>query len=71
MSGQTHPQFSDSDFIRSSRCVYPPGGCLEVAMKDGVVAVRDARNPKSVLLFSSGEWEAFIKGAKAGEFDTR
>ena len=64
------PQFQDNDFIKSSRCAHPPGGCVEVAMKDGFVAVRDAKYPSQPsLLFTDTEWKVFVEGVKAGEFD--
>ena len=47
------------------------GDCVEVATNvDGVVAVRDSKDPSgSVLTFTVAEWRAFIEGAKVGEFD--
>lgn len=47
------------------------GNCVEVAeLADGGRAVRDSKNPaESVLRFAAGEWSAFVKGARAGEFD--
>ena len=45
-------------------------GCVEVALLDGKVAVRDAKDKASpILLFSAREWEAFVGGVRAGEFD--
>ena len=45
-------------------------GCVEVALVDGKVAVRDAKDKASpVLLFTASEWEAFTGGVRAGEFD--
>jgi Domain of unknown function (DUF397) len=45
-------------------------GCVEVALLDGKVAVRDAKDKASpILLFSAREWEAFTGGVRAGEFD--
>lgn len=44
--------------------------CVEVAFVDGAIAVRDSKNPTGpVLLFTAGEWDAFVDGAKDGEFD--
>ena len=44
-------------------------GCVEVAFVDGRVAVRDSKNKTgSVLLFSSLEWEAFVRGVRDGQF---
>ncbi|MFD1546183.1 DUF397 domain-containing protein [Nonomuraea guangzhouensis] len=44
--------------------------CVEVAtLPGGGHAVRDSKDPDgSVLLFTPGEWNAFIKGVKDGEF---
>jgi hypothetical protein len=45
-------------------------GCVEVALLDNQVAVRDAKDKASpVLLFTTREWDAFISGVRAGEFD--
>lgn len=46
------------------------GQCVEIAHLDGGVAVRDSKDPSGpVLRFTRSEWEAFIAGAKGGEFD--
>jgi hypothetical protein len=46
------------------------GQCVEVAELDhGVRAVRHSKQPSGpVLLFTAAEWNAFIAGAKDGEF---
>jgi hypothetical protein len=44
--------------------------CVEVAFVDEAIAVRDSKNPTgAVLLFTTAEWDAFVGGAKDGEFD--
>jgi Domain of unknown function (DUF397) len=45
--------------------------CVEVAfLPDGEVAVRDSKNPDgAALVFTPGEWDAFIAGARNGEFN--
>jgi hypothetical protein len=46
--------------------------CVEVAFLDGgAVALRDTKDQGQgpVLVFTPGEWDAFIGGAKDGEFD--
>ena len=44
--------------------------CVEVAFLGEGVAVRHSKHPTDAsLLFTRGEWEAFIGGAKDGEFD--
>lgn len=48
------------------------GDCLEVAFLDsGEVALRDGKNGDRgpVLVFTPSEWQAFLSGAKDGEFD--
>ncbi len=44
--------------------------CVEVAFVEAAVAVRDSKDPAgAVLLFTRAEWDAFVGGAKDGEFD--
>jgi hypothetical protein len=46
------------------------GNCVEVALlPDGGAMVRDSKNRPAVLSFTPAEWDAFLQGAKAGEFD--
>jgi hypothetical protein len=47
-------------------------GCVEVAfVDDGGVAVRDSKDRSgSVLIFQPHEWAAFVRGVRAGEFDS-
>ncbi|NKY60714.1 DUF397 domain-containing protein [Nocardia flavorosea] len=45
--------------------------CVEAAhLGEGKVGVRDSKNPTGpALMFTPGEWDAFLAGAKDGEFD--
>ena len=46
------------------------GNCVEVAFVAEGVALRDTKDrSKPAHLFTNAEWEAFIVGAKDGEFD--
>jgi Domain of unknown function (DUF397) len=47
------------------------GNCVEVAeLPGGVVGVRNSRDPDGpVLKFTPGEWDAFLGGARLGQFD--
>lgn len=58
-------------FHRSTYC--GAGGCVEVAARPaGDVLVRDAKNAEPdapVLRFTKDEWDAFLAGVLAGEFD--
>ena len=62
-------QFSDADF-RISSFTASGTSCVAVAMGDGKIAVRHSMDPDGPLLvFSEQEWEAFLNGVKAGEFE--
>jgi hypothetical protein len=46
------------------------GQCVSWAFLDDVVAVRDDKDPSGpVLVFTPGEWHAFVEGIKDGEGD--
>ncbi|MEO3853470.1 DUF397 domain-containing protein [Acrocarpospora sp. B8E8] len=47
------------------------GNCVEVARLDGGhVAVRDSKDRDgNTLVFTPGEWTAFVQGVKGSEFD--
>jgi len=67
------PESTELSRAQWRKSVRSSGGnnCVEVAfLSRGRVAVRDSKHPSGPnLLFSPGEWEAFIGGAKDGEFD--
>ena len=55
---------------RSTRSGPYSDNCVEVAFIDGAIAMRDSKNPGgTVLIFTPAEWDAFVEGAKDGEFD--
>ncbi len=46
------------------------GNCVEVAITDDGVAVRDTKDRgKPPHLYTHAEWAAFVGGVKDGEFD--
>ncbi|GHB58364.1 transcriptional regulator [Streptomyces cirratus] len=57
-------------WVKSSASV-GNGNCVEVAaLADGTVAMRNSRFPDGpALIFTAGEIEAFVDGAKRAEFD--
>ena len=62
------PNLTDAVWRRSSGI--DTGASVEVALLDNGVAVRDSRKPEGpVLFFTPAEWDAFVGGAKDGEFD--
>ena len=48
------------------------GNCVEVTgLPNGEVGVRNSRDPEGpVLRFTADEWQAFLGGARNGEFDS-
>jgi hypothetical protein len=51
------------------------GNCLEYAELSGdVIGVRDSKDQgpdRPILVFARAEWESFVAGVVAGEFDAR
>lgn len=56
---------------RKSARSNPNGNCVELAgLPGGDVAVRNSRDPQGpALIYTRGEVEAFLQGAKDGDFD--
>ncbi|WP_030420469.1 DUF397 domain-containing protein [Streptomyces sp. SCSIO 75703] len=53
-----------------SRYSNAEGNCVEVALVDGGIAMRNSRDPDGpALVYTSAEVAAFVAGAKDGEFD--
>jgi hypothetical protein len=46
------------------------GNCVEVRMTPSNVLVRDTKDPGGpILCFTPDEWQAFLQGVRASEFD--
>ncbi|MGI5286676.1 DUF397 domain-containing protein [Nonomuraea polychroma] len=47
------------------------GGCVETRLDRGMIQLRDSkqRGAGPVLVFTPGEWRAFLGGVGLGEFD--
>ena len=59
-----------AQWFKSARSGPNSDNCVEVAFVDGAIAVRDSKNPDGpALIFTRDEWDAFVGGAKDGEFD--
>ena len=58
-----------TEFRVSSFCNF--GNCVEVGRTpEGAVLVRDTKDrARQALAFTDQEWDAFVAGVKAGEFD--
>lgn len=54
----------------SDRARWRSAGRVEIAVVDELIGMRDANDPDGpVLVFTRAEWDAFVEGAKDGEFD--
>ncbi|MFC4070393.1 DUF397 domain-containing protein [Actinoplanes subglobosus] len=61
---------ASADFRKSTRSGPNCDNCVEVAFVGDTIAVRDSKNTEGpVLLFTTAEWDAFVDGAKEGEFN--
>jgi hypothetical protein len=69
-NGMAATELADARWVKSSRSGPTGGNCVEVAcLDDGQVAVRNSRYPSGpALVFTEREWEAFVGGARDGEF---
>jgi hypothetical protein len=70
MSATELTEVTGAAWVKSSRSGPTGGNCVEVAfLADGQVAVRNSRHTADpALVFSAQEWDAFVGGAKDGEF---
>ncbi|MFC9856273.1 MULTISPECIES: DUF397 domain-containing protein [unclassified Streptomyces] len=58
-------------WVKSSLSDGIGGNCVEIArLTEGHVALRNSRDTSGpALVYTSGEWNAFLQSAKDGEFD--
>jgi hypothetical protein len=69
-NGMPATDLAGARWVKSSRSGPTGGNCVEVArLDDGQVAVRNSRYPYGpALVFTPQEWDAFVGGARDGEF---
>lgn len=62
---------TDAQWHKSSFSGTNSNGCVEVAfLPDGGVAVRDTKDRSlAPHVYTPAEWDAFVAGVRAGEFD--
>ncbi|NLU76547.1 DUF397 domain-containing protein [Streptomyces sp. HNM0575] len=59
-----------SDAVWESAPGGPEEERVEIAhLPDGAVAMRNSKDPGTVLRYTAAEWRAFVLGARDGEFD--
>jgi hypothetical protein len=69
--GVSSAELGRASWHKSSASSYN-GNCVEIShIQDGRVAIRDTKDRASgpALIFTRPEWDAFLAGAKNGEFD--
>ncbi|MFD9127671.1 DUF397 domain-containing protein [Kitasatospora sp. NPDC059571] len=60
------PDLAGAEWLSSSQ----GAGDVQIAFVGGCIAMRDGRHPEGpALIFTPAEWEAFVLGARDGEFD--
>jgi hypothetical protein len=65
-----HVDLAGAVWRKSSQSGPWTDNCVEVAFVDGSIVVRDSKSPDGpILVFTPNEWDAFVDGAKDGEFD--
>jgi hypothetical protein len=69
-NGMDAGALTGAKWIKSSRSGPTGGNCVEVAfLTGGQIAMRNSRDPGGpALVFTRGEWDAFLGGAADGEF---
>lgn len=64
------PDFDAGAWRKSSWSGDNGGQCVEVAVTSEAIGVRDSKDPAGPrLVFTPAEWDAFLAGVRAGEFD--
>ncbi len=59
---------TESQWRISTRC--NGGNCVQVAILNGMVAIRDSKNPaQGMQFYSREEWRRFVASVKAGSYD--
>jgi Domain of unknown function (DUF397). len=62
---------STTPWIKARKSAGNGGECVELRRHDGVIELRDSKDAGKgpILRFSRAELDAFVDGAKNGEFD--
>jgi hypothetical protein len=61
---------TDAQWFKSSYSGGNSDNCVEVAFVNGTVAVRDSKDHDGgVQIYNAPEWQAFLAGVKAGQFE--
>ncbi|SDI58259.1 protein of unknown function [Sinosporangium album] len=68
---ELNDELATAAWRKATKSASNDGNCIEVApLSGGRVGIRDTEAPeKAPFVVSTGVWDAFIDGAKKGEFD--
>ena len=63
--------FTNATWLKATKSnANPQGNCVEVARDGDAIGIRDSKHPGVALLtLTPAELEAFVDGARNGEFD--
>ncbi len=56
-------EFKKSSYCDKGKC------CVEVAIEENMVFIKNSKNPNRIIQYSSQEWKDFIEGVKNNEFN--
>jgi Domain of unknown function (DUF397) len=66
--GAQDSQAAEPAWRKASLCF--SGECVEVSAQDGMVLMRDSKNPRGdVLHYSVDDWRSFVWAVQSGQFD--
>ncbi|MGH3737526.1 MAG: DUF397 domain-containing protein [Micromonosporaceae bacterium] len=62
---------ADTPWVKARRSGGSEGSCVELRRRDGMIELRDTKDKGAgpILRFRLDELDAFLDGAKNGEFD--
>jgi len=70
VSEKTYAKTFDAGAAEWLRSGEPSGEYVEIArLPDGGAAMRNSKDPATILFFTKAEWDAFTGGVHDGEFD--
>ena len=62
------PEQTGHRWIKAQKSI-GTGACVELAIDGELIALRNSRHPEVEIRYTRAELDAFLDGAKRGEFD--
>ena len=63
------PRSSSADIPWRTATKSAAGNCVQVARRGSMIMIADSKDPGPFLSYTLQEFDAFLDGAKKGEFD--